>query len=195
MATGAGDGSEIMSDDFHLSDEERARLKRMKRDLIPPARIEADLIEALRRRGLIRDPRARWMTAAILATSVAAGLVAALLVYCQIADRAPVAQPEFVLLLYAGNEAGATSIRHGHDRSPRRARRFPAWSWSNHRSRSPCSPTTQAHYRPPSLEVSSSCAPAISRTRNGLPPPARICATAVKSCCAAPCRDRVSGGV
>ena len=100
-----------MSDDFHLSDEERARLERMKRDLVPPAQIEADLIEALRRRGLIRDPRTRWMTAAILATSVAAGLVAALLVYRQIADRTPVNQPEFVLLLYAGDETGATPSR------------------------------------------------------------------------------------
>jgi len=49
------------------------------------------------------------MAAAILATSVAAGLVAALLVYRQIAERAlPANQSEFVLLLYAGDETPAT---------------------------------------------------------------------------------------
>jgi hypothetical protein len=30
-----------MSDDFHLSDEERTRLERLKRDLIPPSQAEA----------------------------------------------------------------------------------------------------------------------------------------------------------
>ena len=58
-----------MSDDFHLSDEERTRLERLKRDLVPPSRTEADLIETLRRRGLVRDPRTGWVTAAILATA------------------------------------------------------------------------------------------------------------------------------
>jgi hypothetical protein len=100
-----------MSDDFELSDEERARLERLKRDLIPPSHIEADLIDALRRLRLIRDRRSRSMTAAILAASVAAGLVATLLVYRQIRDRAHLDQPEFVLLLYAGNETGATPSR------------------------------------------------------------------------------------
>jgi hypothetical protein len=57
-----------MSDDFQLSDEERARLERLKRGLVP-SRTEADLIETLRRRGLIRDPRTRWVTAAVLATA------------------------------------------------------------------------------------------------------------------------------
>jgi hypothetical protein len=100
-----------MSDDFHLSDEERTRLERLKRDLVPPSRTEADLIEMLRRRGLVRDPRTGWVTPAILATAVAVGLVAALFVYRQIADSNPVNQPEFVLLLYAGDEAGATPSR------------------------------------------------------------------------------------
>jgi len=100
-----------MSDDFHLSDEERARLERMKRELIPPAHIEAEAIETLRRRGLIRDSRPGWMTAAILATALAAGLVAALFVYRQMADNSPVNTPEFVLLLYAGDETGAAPSR------------------------------------------------------------------------------------
>jgi hypothetical protein len=100
-----------MSDDFHLSDEERARLERLKSDLIPPSRTEADLIETLRGRGLIRNPRPRWVTTAVLATSLAGGLVAALFVSRQIADRNPVNRPEFVLLLYAGDEDGATPSR------------------------------------------------------------------------------------
>jgi hypothetical protein len=47
--------------------------------------------------------------------------VAALLVYRQIADRSPVNQPEFVLLLYAGNDAGAT---------PGRRDEYSAWARS-----------------------------------------------------------------
>lgn len=188
-----------MSDDFHLSDEERARLERLKRDL-SPSRTEADLIEMLRRRGPIRDPRSHWVTAAILATAVAAGLVATLFVYRQISDRNSVNQPEFVLLLYAGDEAGAT---------PSRRDEYSAWARSIAAQGTTISslelaepseliavlPDNQARCRRRSLVVFSSCAPAISRKRNGLPPPARICGTAVKSFCGARCRDRVFGGV
>src|SRR5262245_65848729 len=96
-----------MSDDFQLSDEERARLERLKRDLAPPAHLEASLIEALRRDGYIRFPRSRnrWVIAATLVTSVAAGLIAAMLVYRTLDRNAPAHQPGFVLLLYAGHEA------------------------------------------------------------------------------------------
>ncbi len=99
-----------MSDDVELSDEERRRLERLKRDVAPPSHIEADLIRALRQRGLIRDPRKHWVTAATLAASLLAGLAAALFVYRQVADRAPLDQPQFVLLLYAGDD-GATGSR------------------------------------------------------------------------------------
>ena len=94
-----------MSDDFQLSDDERARLERLKRDLAPPARLEAHLIEALRRDGLIRDPRPRWATAVIVFSSLAAGLLAALFVYRLMNGTGPLSQPQFVLLLYAGDES------------------------------------------------------------------------------------------
>ena len=66
-----------MSDDFRLSDEERARLERLKRDLAPPAHLEASLIEALRRDGYIRIPRSRnrWVIAAERALRVATSAV------------------------------------------------------------------------------------------------------------------------
>src|SRR5262245_41153887 len=99
-----------MSDDFQLSDEERARLERLKRDLAPPPRIEAELIDALRRGGFVRVPRWPWAIPAIL-TAVAAGVIAALFVYRTIDQNAPVHQPEFVLLLYAGDDAGTGASR------------------------------------------------------------------------------------
>ena len=110
-----------MSDEFELSDDERARLERLKRDLAPPAHIEAHLVEAFKRRGLIRDRRSGWRTAAVLAASLAAGLVAAVLVYRQIADRAASARPEFVLLLYAGDDTNS---------APSRREEYSAWARS-----------------------------------------------------------------
>src|SRR5262245_58198070 len=112
-----------MSDDFHLSDEERARLERLKRDLAPPAHLEASLIEALRRAGYIRFPRIRnrWVIAATLVISVAAGLMAAVLTYRLMDSSAPAHQPEFVLLLYAGTEA---------DSGPSRRDEYTAWARS-----------------------------------------------------------------
>jgi hypothetical protein len=112
-----------MSDDFQLSDEERARLERLKRDLAPPAHLEASVIEALRRDGYIRFPRSRnrWVIAATLVTSIAAGLIAALLVHRTMDRSAPAHQPEFVLLLYAGTEA---------DSGPSRRDEYTEWARS-----------------------------------------------------------------
>src|SRR5262245_29518627 len=108
-----------MSDDFQLSDEERARLERLKRDLLPPSHIEADLIEALRRRGLVRDRSGRWQMLVTVTAALAAGLIAAVLVYRQLDSRAPVNQPESVLLLYAGADGGAW---------PSRREEYTAWA-------------------------------------------------------------------
>lgn len=100
-----------MSDDFHLSDEERARLERLKRDLAPPQRLEAHLIEALRRNGLMRVPRSRNAAVASVFIALAAGLFATVFVYRLMNGRGPLDQPQFVLLLYAGDESTSEPSR------------------------------------------------------------------------------------
>jgi hypothetical protein len=48
-----------MSDDFELTDADRAALSALPRETIPPPALEETIVRALAARGLLR-PRARW---------------------------------------------------------------------------------------------------------------------------------------
>jgi hypothetical protein len=99
-----------MSDDFELSEEERRRLERLKRDVAPPSRIEAALLEELKRRGMVRAPRNPRLAAIALAVALAAGIVAAVFVQRMVRDPDR-GGPQYVMLLYAGDDGGAGGSR------------------------------------------------------------------------------------
>jgi hypothetical protein len=89
-----------------LSPDERKALGAMKQDRQPPARVEQAILHTLRQRGLLAVRR-RWslpvIAAAVVALVLAAWLGAQWQTRRASIERTPLAQPRFVILLYAGD--------------------------------------------------------------------------------------------
>jgi len=110
-----------MSDESLSPDDEQA-LRGMKRDRLPPSRIENAVVDALVHDGLLVR-RARGIGSWRLGMSLAACLAIAITAWLVIGKKnAPTAAsgPRFVLLLYAGEDAA----REG----PGRRQEYAAWA-------------------------------------------------------------------
>ena len=101
-----------MNDD--LSREEEQGLRAMKRDIVPPARIEERLVDTLRRDRLIA-PRRRWVTPAAAAAAVLLAFVAGMMMPRRTSPPARPAEAthvRFAILLYSGDIRSDAPRRH-----------------------------------------------------------------------------------
>jgi len=106
-----------MTDDTELTGAERAALDRWRVDAAAPPHIAQAVVDALKQRGLIASRRPRWAAATLAAAALLAAFVAGS--FMPRSDRLSSREPQFVLLLYSGDDAAS---------APSRREEYTAWA-------------------------------------------------------------------